>query len=153
MPYRDVEERIEQAKTQLDTFFRHMFEAPEEVGAVPTTRLDAFDLTPPEVSLYQALQEQGLIFLPQTWIVHRQMPRYRVDFLLYYEGRAYAVEVDGHAWHKTKYQRAYDAARDRFLQMRGIPPIRFTASEVHGDSRRCVFDLLDCMTRQQGREP
>jgi very-short-patch-repair endonuclease len=152
LPYTDLAERVERCTTNLDAFFHETYEAHERTGSVPTIRVDKFELTHPEAILYRALQEQGLIFSPQTWIVHQKKPRYRVDFMIYYEGTAYAVEVDGHDWHKSKRQRAYDAARDRFLEMRGVSTIRFTGSEIHRDVRGCVFQLIDCLVKVKGRE-
>jgi very-short-patch-repair endonuclease len=72
--------------------------------------------------------------------------------MIYYEGRAYALKIDGHDWHKSKDQRAYDAARDRFFDMRGIATIRFTASEVHNKLQQCMFELIDCLTKTRGRQ-
>jgi very-short-patch-repair endonuclease len=104
------------------------------------------------VDVYRALQEQNLVFTPLCWIVHQNRRRYRTDFMIYYEGRAYALEIDGHDWHKSKDQRAYDAARDRFFDMRGIATIRFTASEVHNKLQQCMFELIDCLTKTRGRQ-
>lgn len=53
---------------------------------------------------------------------------YRVDFG--YINERVAVELDGHDYHSSKQQRAYDAKRDRFLQSEGWKVIRFTGSEV-----------------------
>ena len=61
--------------------------------------------------------------------------KYRADFLIYWDGRAVVVELDGHDWHKTKAQRGKDAKKDRWLQARGIPVVRFTGSEIHRTPR------------------
>ncbi len=70
----------------------------------------------------------------QPWIQHADA-KYRVDFLVHYDGGVVAVELDGHEFHKTKEQRGADASKDRWLQARGIRVVRFTGSQVFGTSR------------------
>ena len=108
------------------------------------------DLTPIEAPFYDALAETGLTFSVQTYIQHADQ-RYRLDFLVWYDGRCVAVELDGHEYHKTKEQRQDDARRDRWLNARGIRVIRFTGSEVYADADRCVRELLDVVRQSQAR--
>ena len=64
-------------------------------GAVPYIERDGYWLTPIEVPFYEALRETALFFAVQPWIqgVDR---KYRLDFLVLYDGGAVAVELDGH---------------------------------------------------------
>lgn len=87
----------------------------------------------------------------RTWIEHADR-RYRLDFLVHYDGRGVAVELDGHEYHKTKEQRSYDAERDRWLKARGIRDAVFRALPVivlPGYSRPLVrvADYLELLER------
>ena len=120
------------------------------VGPAPLQPRGPHQLTPIEAPFYDALAETGLTFSTQTWIQHADR-RYRLDFLVHYDGRGVAVELDGHEYHKTKEQRSYDAARDRWLHARGIPVVRFTGSQVYADPQGCVRELLDVVRQSQAR--
>lgn len=62
---------------------------------------------------------------------------YKVDFQM----GEYVIEIDGYEFHKTKEQRERDYNRERYLQAKGYIPIRFTATEVYLDVKRCVDEL------------
>lgn len=72
--------------------------------------------------------------VPQLWIGD-----YRVDFA--FIKPKIAIEVDGHDYHSSKDQRAYDAKRDRFLQSEGWKVIRFTGSEVYANTEAVVSEI------------
>lgn len=75
-----------------------------------------------------------------------------VDVLLvWYDGRGVAVELNGHDYHKTKEQRSYDAARDPWLQARGIRVVRFTGSQEYAVPQGCIRELLDVVRQSQAR--
>ena len=76
--------------------------------------------------------------------------RYRFDFLVFYDGGAIAVELDGHDYHKTKEQRGRDAQRDRWFAARKLTTVRFTGSQVYADPEGCVKELLDVLLRCRG---
>lgn len=59
----------------------------------------------------------------------------------------FAVEIDGHDYHKTKEQRYHDYMRERKLQAKGIIVIRFTASEVFVNAESCVEELDKIMRK------
>jgi very-short-patch-repair endonuclease len=65
--------------------------------------------------------------------------------LVFYDGRAIAVELDGHDWHKTKEQRARDADRDRWFAARKVQTLRWTGSQVYADAQGCVSELLNVL--------
>jgi len=70
-----------------------------------------------------------------------KVDNYRVDFMLESEAGKFAVELDGHDYHKTKEQRTNDAQRDRYLISKGIQTIRFTGTEVFRDAWQCVWEF------------
>jgi len=51
------------------------------------------------------------------------------------------IELDGHEYHKTKYQRTHDAKRDRWLYGQGWHVLRFTGTEIHQDLDRCIDEI------------
>jgi very-short-patch-repair endonuclease len=113
-------------------------------GEVGLIEKDGYFLTPIEVPFYNALRETGLTFAVQPWIQGTDR-RYRVDFLVFHDGRAVAVELDGHDWHKTKEQRGKDAERDRWFKARKIETLRWTGSQVFADAQACVVELQDVL--------
>lgn len=119
-------------------------------STVPLEQRGSYYLTPIEAPFYDALAETGLTFSVQPWIQHADT-KYRMDFLVFYDGGAVAVELDGHEFHKTKEQRGSDASRDRWLQARGIRTVRFTGSQVFGNVQGCVAELLDVVRQSQSR--
>jgi very-short-patch-repair endonuclease len=119
-------------------------------STVPREMRGPHALTPIEAPFYDALAETGLTFSVQPFFQHADR-QYRLDFLVLYDGRAVAVELDGHEYHKTKEQRTSDAIRDRWLLARGVRVVRFTGSEVFADPQRCVRELLDVVRQSQAR--
>ena len=79
-----------------------------------------------------------------------------VDFYIEYalpEGEMkFAVEIDGHEYHKSKEQRYHDYVRERKLQAKGITIVRFTASEVFVNAKGCVEDLDTIIEKLAGDE-
>jgi very-short-patch-repair endonuclease len=117
---------------------------------VPLTQRDDYWLTPIEVPFYEALRETGLIFAVQPWIQGVER-RYRLDFLIFYDGGMVAVELDGHEAHKSKEQRMRDAKRDRWFAERKVTTVRWTGSEVRRDPQECVRQLLSILRGTQAR--
>jgi hypothetical protein len=89
---------------------------------VPLVQRDQYWLTPIEVPFYDALRETSLVFAVQPWIQGVES-RFRLDFLVFYDGGMVAVELDGHETHKTKEQRTRDAKRTA-----GLPRARYGRS-------------------------
>lgn len=116
--------------------------SPRPESGVDLVNRDGYWLTPIEVPFYAALRETGLTFAVQPWIQGTDR-RYRLDFLVFYDGGAVAVELDGHDWHKTKEQRSHDSARDRWFAARKVTTIRFTGTQVFADPQACVSELLN----------
>ncbi len=65
--------------------------------------------------------------------------KYRLDFAI--PDKMVAIELDGHEYHKTKYQRTHDARRDRWLYGQGWTVLRFTGTELYADLDRCIDEI------------
>jgi len=115
-------------------------------GKVPLTDRDGYLLTPIEVPFYDALKSTGLTFSVQPWAQQADR-RFRLDFLVFYAGGIVGVELDGHETHKSKEDRGYDTARERWFAQRGIQIHRWTGSQVTRDPAACVAELLDILRR------
>lgn len=83
---------------------------------------------------------------------------YKPDFMI----GSCLVEIDGHEYHKTKEQRFADYQRERFFlkqvvyeQSKGLHRcigytiIRFMASEVYVDAKKCVLEMLEIANRKE----
>jgi very-short-patch-repair endonuclease len=119
-------------------------------GAVELIERDGYKLTPIEVPFYDALRDTGLTFAVQPRIQGTDR-QYRVDFLVFHDGRSVAVELDGHDWHKTKEQRSHDSERDRWFAARKIQTLRWTGSQVFADPQGCVSELLNVLRAAPAR--
>lgn len=74
---------------------------------------------------------------------------YRVDFALYVRDQklrwhVIVIECDGHDYHeRTKEQAAKDRSRDREFQIKGIPVLRFTGSEIWRAPEKCAEQIFE----------
>lgn len=98
-------------------------------------------------ALIEAFEDDHLYINPQEE-VDVGKKKYRVDFMIqphYHDPRGefkIAVECDGHDFHeKTKEQAARDKARDRSIQAKGIPVLRFTGSEIWNEPMKCANEV------------
>ncbi|WP_161600345.1 endonuclease domain-containing protein [Pseudomonas mandelii] len=80
-----------------------------------------------------------LAFLDLHIFPQYQAGRYRLDFAI--PNKRIAIELDGHEYHKTKYQRTHDAQRDRWLFGEGWNVLRFTGSEIYKDLNGCIDEI------------
>lgn len=117
---------------------------------VPFEKIDGYDLTPIEVPFYKALRETGATFAVQPWVQGTDA-RFRPDFIVFYDGGAVVVELDGHEGHKTQEQRTRDTQKQRWFESRGMRVMRFTGSEVYAGVDECVKSLLDVLRRSQSK--
>jgi very-short-patch-repair endonuclease len=117
---------------------------------VPLVQKDGYWLTPIEVPFYDALRDTGLVFAVKPWVQGVES-RFRLDFLIFYDGGMVGVELDGHETHKTKEQRAKDARRDRWFAARKVRMLRWTGSEVMRNPQECVRELLEIVRGRQAR--
>lgn len=91
-----------------------------------------------EVRIAKALDQTGLLFfantrgrvrLQDTSVSDTQLTgRVEADFMVFYQGRCFILEVDG-KHHSEEGQSIRDYARDRVLLAHGIPTVRFTARD------------------------
>lgn len=84
---------------------------------------------------------------------------YRVDIALFgrdFRGKEFrfAIECDGHKYHKSKEQTKRDRKRDRFFQFWGWHIVRFTGSEIYADPDACAEEVGDlvCQIFDDGLE-
>lgn len=80
-----------------------------------------------------------LAFLDLHIYPQHPVGKYRLDFAI--PDKRVAIELDGHEYHKTKYQRAHDAKRDRWLYGQGWHVLRFTGTEIHQNLDRCIDEI------------
>jgi very-short-patch-repair endonuclease len=117
---------------------------------VPLVERDGYWLTPIEAPFYDALRETGAVFAVQPWVQGLD-GRYRPDFMIFFDGGAYVIELDGHDSHKSREQRTKDAKRERWFEARGMRVLRWTGSEVHANAQDCVRHLLEIVRRTPSR--
>lgn len=80
-----------------------------------------------------------LAFLDLHIFAQHKVGKYRLDFAI--PNKRIAIELDGHDFHKTKYQRTQDAQRDRWLFGEGWSVLRFTGSEIYKDLDGCIDEI------------
>jgi very-short-patch-repair endonuclease len=83
---------------------------------------------------------------PLELVAQHRVGIYRLDFAIV--GLKIAVELDGHDYHKTREQRAHDAAKGRFLTVCGWLVFRYTGDEVHADPQGCAAELYRLAVRR-----
>jgi len=119
LPILDGEEIISKMLTR-DAAVRHAFSP------------NIFD-SPLEQMFYE------LAFLDLHIYPQHTVGKYRLDFAI--PDKRIAIELDGHEYHKTKYQRTHDAKRDRWLYGQGWRVLRFTGTEIHQNLDRCIDEI------------
>lgn len=80
-----------------------------------------------------------LAFLDLHIYPQHAVGKYRLDFAI--PDKLIAIELDGHEYHKTKYQRTHDAKRDRWLFGQGWHVLRFTGTEIHQSLDKCIDEI------------
>ncbi|MER8502852.1 DUF559 domain-containing protein [Mesorhizobium sp. M0204] len=80
-----------------------------------------------------------LAFLDLHIYPQHPVGKYRLDFAI--PDKRIAIELDGHEYHKTKYQRTHDAKRDRWLYGQGWTVLRFTGTEIHQNLDHCLDEI------------
>jgi len=85
------------------------------------------------------LESNGEVDVVFHLIPQKVVGIYKVDFVY----GSCAIEIDGYEYHKTKEQREHDYKRERYLMKNGYTVVRFTASEVYLEPRKCVIEALE----------
>jgi very-short-patch-repair endonuclease len=136
-PAVDISERRASAEGEL---ILPVFEGEEIISKMltrdPSVR---HDFSP---NIFQSPLEQmfyELAFLDLHIYPQHPVGKYRLDFAI--PDKRVAIELDGHEYHKTKYQRTHDAKRDRWLYGQGWHVLRFTGTEIHQDLNRCIDEI------------
>ena len=99
--------------------------------------------SPMEAALQRALEAHGV-----RPVLQYRVGTYRLDFA--FPEKRVGVEVDGHAYHSTKIQRARDAQRDRFLAGLGWAVLRFTGTEVYQNPTACAKEIASILASRRG---
>jgi very-short-patch-repair endonuclease len=118
---------------------RDLPEPEPAVTSVPLITRGLHKLTAIEAPFYDALQETGLVFAVQPRVQGDRT--YRPDFIVFDDGKAIVVELDGHEGHKPKQQRHDDAQRELWFQAKGISVLRWTGTDVTASAKACVDQL------------
>jgi very-short-patch-repair endonuclease len=76
---------------------------------------------------------------------------FKIDFVVSAEPDVrLAIEIDGHDFHeKTKAQVSRDKARERAIVRTGYTPLRFSGSEVFGNPRKCVNEVVEAIKQRR----
>jgi len=80
-----------------------------------------------------------LAFLDIHIYPQHKVGKYSLDFAI--PEKMIAIELDGHEYHKTKYQRTHDAQRDRWLYGQGWHVLRFTGTEIYKNLDKCISEI------------
>ena len=80
-----------------------------------------------------------LAFLDLHIYPQHKVGKYSLDFAI--PEKMIAIELDGHEYHKTKYQRTHDAQRDRWLYGQGWHVLRFTGTEIYKNLDQCISEI------------
>jgi very-short-patch-repair endonuclease len=80
-----------------------------------------------------------LAFLDLHLYPQHKVGKYSLDFAI--PDKMIAIELDGHEYHKTKYQRTHDAQRDRWLYGQGWHVLRFTGTEIYKNLDKCISEI------------
>ncbi len=80
-----------------------------------------------------------LAFLDLHIYPQHKVGKYSLDFAI--PEMMIAIELDGHEYHKTKYQRTHDAQRDRWLYGHGWHVLRFTGTEIYKNLDKCISEI------------
>jgi len=110
---------------------------------------DAFDGSPPEDELWQALRRLGFDAERQWW-VSADRKEFFLDFALFCRNRSVDVEVDGRQHHAFESHSIADAERDRALATVGWAVARFTTEEISRRMRYCLSRISDLVQRSGG---
>lgn len=100
--------------------------------------------SPAEVAVAEALQRKGVLFFANAKcrLCTRlgQVETWEADFLVFYQGTARILEVDGRAYHQDF---GADYKRDRMFDREGIRSSRFSASECLNNANEVVKEFLE----------
>ena len=105
----------------------------------------------PEVLFYNALKSSGVPFAPLSVVLNAAVPKRRVepDFILFKEGLAMIVEIDGDLFHVETPSAAHE--RLKFLTEEGLILERINATEcdTHEKAREAVERVLRTLEKHR----
>lgn len=102
-----------------------------------------------EEALIKVAETKGIVFydLQAQFPIDLNIVDFYFEIEMPFSTIPFAVEIDGHEYHKTKEQRYHDYVRERKLQAKGIIVVRFTASEVFVNAESCIEELDKIMKK------
>lgn len=94
------------------------------------------------------VRERALRGTHVTVRTEHRIRSYFADIYLEHEGgQKLVIECDGHDYHSSREDKAYDAERDRALLTEGYITVRFTGRQVHQRANGCAQWIFDFMER------
>ena len=96
---------------------------------------------------FHRLLKQGGITPIATEVVEGPNGEYRIDCLL---APNVGVEVDGHTFHSTPEQKAYDERRRNEIRMRDMFLLVYQWSDITHDGRRVLAEIHEALARYGG---
>jgi len=128
--------------TFVFTTLRRLFAARELFGV--------FNAFPVESIMETALRRARLPLLREFTVALGASGRFRLDFAIFCERGAVAVECDAEAWHTRPAQRQRDAAKDAVLRRVGWNVVRLTEDAISRDVTGCVQRVRRIVRRLGG---
>lgn len=125
-----------------EIFTMNYLEEKKDIGIVGDTPIERLYY---HAFRYVCEKENISLYLYQQAEIKVGDKTYRVDFVLYgdiLKDKKVVVECDGHEWHSSKQQIAYDNQRERDIENEGIIVIRFSGTEIFSDEIKCVYETL-----------
>lgn len=100
--------------------------------------------SPAEVKIAAALEKRGVLFFANARCRiatrHKQTETKEADFLVFCQGRARILEVDGKEFHQDQEK---DYKRDRMFDRQGLVTTRFSARECLDNPDEVVEEFLE----------
>lgn len=96
-----------------------------------------FGIRPLETIFEGMLRCSGIPARREYPIFARGRVRYRLDFAVFCQRGAVAIECDQPAFHSGR-RKAYDRVRDRFLRRRGWTVLRLSEGEILREPEQCI---------------
>lgn len=104
-------------------------------GKVPFLMNHSSKESYPERLFREELQRQGVT----GWVQEHRFSIYKFDFA--FPKKQIDIEIDG-STHLTSRVKKIDKRRDEFSKSKGWKVIRFTATEVKNDTKKCVAKVI-----------
>jgi very-short-patch-repair endonuclease len=141
----DIEQRLDWYKKRVATEYERSLKHEVNLHSI-TSPIEHIFLM--EWRFLRVDERYGLKIRPQDTL-EVEGATYRIDFVVETPDRQkLAIELDGHDFHeKTKEQATRDRQRERTIVRHGYTILRFTGSEVFGNPRKCVEEVIEIILK------